>query len=197
MNNSELKKILDFKILTYQEIVILFYLDLNKVKKLDIKLISAELDMFAHNLQKKIVKLKEKGFLKIEDNILTVTFSPFDFSEKKAKKTKAKKENVEIELEVIDTFFKNQEVNSLFHDFLKNRKMMKVENTDRAINLLLNKLNQYPDTIKIEMLENSILNNWKSVFPPKSNNFNIKKDPQTQANEWLNEMIFEEQQKNK
>ena len=92
ITNAELKKILDFKILTYQEIVILLYLDLNNFKELDIKVISTELNMFTNNLKTKILRLQEKGFLKIQDNILTVTFSPFQFSEEKTKtKTKTKK----------------------------------------------------------------------------------------------------------
>ena len=36
--------------------------------------------------------------------------------------------------------------------------------------MLINELNKYDDTTKIKMLENSILNSWKSVYAPKGSN---------------------------
>lgn len=64
-------------------------------------------------------------------------------------------------------FFENAEVNNLFLEFLQLRKKLKAVNTERAINELLKKLNAYEDGIKIEMIKNSIVNSWKSVFPLK------------------------------
>lgn len=65
-------------------------------------------------------------------------------------------------------YFENEEVNNIFIEFLDLRKKLKVVNTDRAINLLLNKLNKYDDDIKIQMLEQSIMNSWKSVYELKN-----------------------------
>ena len=36
--------------------------------------------------------------------------------------------------------------------------------------MLLSKLNEHNDEIKKQMLENSIMNSWKSVYPIKTNN---------------------------
>lgn len=65
-------------------------------------------------------------------------------------------------------YFENEEVNNIFIEFLELRKKLRVVNTDRAINLLLNKLNKYDDDIKIQMLEQSIMNSWKSVYELKN-----------------------------
>ena len=66
-------------------------------------------------------------------------------------------------------FFEDLKLNNLFLEFLDLRKKLKCKNTDRAINLLLNELNKYDDPTKIEMINNSIMNSWKSVYPPKEN----------------------------
>lgn len=73
-----------------------------------------------------------------------------------------------------EIFFKNTEVNELFIEFLKLREKMKVINTDRAIKILINKLNKYNDDTKIEMISTSIERSWKSVFPISNKNINDK-----------------------
>ena len=91
-------------------------------------------------------------------------------------------------------YFDNEEINKLFLDYLDLRKSMKIKNTDRAVALLVNKLNKYPDDIKKSMLEESIEKSWRSVYPPK--NFKPKEELPT----WFNkdnelEVVTEEQQK--
>lgn len=65
-------------------------------------------------------------------------------------------------------YFENEELNKLFLEYLELRTKIKCKNTDRAINLLLNELNKYDDDIKIQMINNSIMNSWKSVYPVKN-----------------------------
>lgn len=65
-------------------------------------------------------------------------------------------------------YFDNKQLNSLFLEYLELRTKIKCKNTDRAINLLLNELNKYDDDIKIQMINNSIMNSWKSVYPVKN-----------------------------
>ena len=65
-------------------------------------------------------------------------------------------------------YFENEELNKLFLEYLDLRTKIKCKNTDRAINLLLNELNKYDDDIKIQMINNSIMNSWKSVYPVKN-----------------------------
>ena len=64
-------------------------------------------------------------------------------------------------------FYKNQKLNELFHEYLDTRKKIKVPNTERAISLLVKKLSEFDDDTKIKMLENAIVNGWKSVYPLK------------------------------
>ena len=66
-------------------------------------------------------------------------------------------------------YFPDKELNDLFLDFLKLRKELKARNTDRAINSLLNTLSEYDDATKYKMIDKSIRNSWKDVFPLKEN----------------------------
>ena len=64
-------------------------------------------------------------------------------------------------------YFEDEEVNDLFNEFLEFREKLKAVNSEKAIQLLINKLNSYDDETKKEMINNSIENSWKSVFPLK------------------------------
>ncbi len=64
-------------------------------------------------------------------------------------------------------YFNNKELNSIFIDFLEMRKKLKAVNSDRAINTLINKLNNYDDETKYKMIEQSIENSWKGLFELK------------------------------
>jgi hypothetical protein len=58
----------------------------------------------------------------------------------------------------------DESVRELFSDFLKIRKELKAKNTDRALNILINKLNKHSVKDQILMLERSIENSWKGLF---------------------------------
>ncbi len=78
----------------------------------------------------------------------------------KEKDIKTKKEPV--------IYFENLELNKTFIDFMKMRKSLKNgAMTERAIKMMINKLNGYDIDISIQMLEQSILNNWKDVYDLK------------------------------
>lgn len=64
-------------------------------------------------------------------------------------------------------YFENDELNDLFLEYLDLRTKLKCKNTERAIKLLLNELNKYDDGTKTQMINNSIMNSWKSVYPIK------------------------------
>ena len=65
------------------------------------------------------------------------------------------------------TYFENDNLNSIFIEFLEVRKKLKAVNSDRAIKTLINKLNKYDDDTKYQMIENSIVNSWKDVYELK------------------------------
>ena len=72
-------------------------------------------------------------------------------------------------------YFDNDNLESIFKEFLEVRKKLKAVNSDRAIKTLLNKLNKYTDDVKYQMIENSIVNSWKDVYELKQANNNYRK----------------------
>ena len=73
-------------------------------------------------------------------------------------------------------YYNNIELNNLFLEYLELRTKLKCKNTDRAVKLLLNELNKYDDDTKIKMINNSIMNSWKSVYPIKEAKITHKLD---------------------
>lgn len=74
-----------------------------------------------------------------------------------------------------EIYFKDEELQKTFLDYLELRQNIKAVNTERAIKLLINNLEKIAsDTVtKIKVIEQSIMNSWKGVFPLK-NDFNKK-----------------------
>jgi hypothetical protein len=81
----------------------------------------------------------------------------------KSRVEKSKEKNIGVASS--GNYFDNCEVNALFLEFLELRKTLKCKNTEHAIKLLVNKLNDYPDDVKKLSLEDAIMNSWKSVYP--------------------------------
>ncbi|MFV0393238.1 MAG: helix-turn-helix domain-containing protein [Coprobacillaceae bacterium] len=76
---------------------------------------------------------------------------------------------------VIDNYFENPKVDILFNEFLKNRIALfgKNINTELSVKRIINKLNEYDDEQKIQMLNIAIERGYRSVFinqTSKSNN---------------------------
>ena len=58
----------------------------------------------------------------------------------------------------------------LYLDYIKMRKLIKSPMTDRALQMLINKVNELePNSVERQkkLLETAIMNNWKSVYPLK------------------------------
>jgi len=68
-----------------------------------------------------------------------------------------------------EKYFVDNELNKLFIEFLKLRKSLKAKNTEKAITLLINKLDKFDNKTRTQMINNSIMNSWKSVFELKGN----------------------------
>lgn len=86
-----------------------------------------------------------------------------------------------------DIYFANADINSLFIEFLEVRKKLKAVNSERAVNTLINTLNKYPDDIKYKMLENSIVNSWKSVYELKTSKASYQREEVVP--EWMDKDI--------
>lgn len=68
-----------------------------------------------------------------------------------------------------ERYFDKEELNEIFIEFLQLRKKLKAVNSDRAINSLLKKLDNYDDDTKYKMIEQSIVSSWKNVYEVKEN----------------------------
>ena len=83
----------------------------------------------------------------------------------------------------------NEELRELYLDYIKMRKMIKAPMTDRALTMLISKVNDLePHSIENQkkLLEIAIMNNWKSVYPLKDKTNNAQgKQPSAQADELL------------
>ena len=70
---------------------------------------------------------------------------------------------------IFDNYSENPELRQALRDYSVMRNKIKAPLTERAVTLLLNKLDTLASTedLKIKLLENATLSNWKSVYPLK------------------------------
>ena len=66
----------------------------------------------------------------------------------------------------------DEEVKNSIYEFIKMRKLIKKPMTDRAVTMLINKLEKLSSDkdIQIKILEKSILKNWTDIYPYKEEN---------------------------
>lgn len=110
----------------------------------------------------KILDLKEEEYI-----------SKSNKEEKNTKKktaTKRKPNGNQIDVEPELVYFTDLALNETFIAFLEMRKKLKAINSDLAIKKLLNILEPYNDNDKMLMINNSIVNSWKGLFPIKHGN---------------------------
>lgn len=91
----------------------------------------------------------------------------------KTKQNQTKKKDTNVSQE--KRFVENEKLNAAILDFIEFRKNIKNPMTERAIKLLINKLNDLAandEQKQIAMLEQSILAGWKSVYPLDDNKQN-------------------------
>ncbi len=88
--------------------------------------------------------------------------------ENKKKKDKAADNKTEFD-ELINNYTTNDNLKETLYEFIKFRKTIKATLTTLALKKILNKLSQLAktDKEKIEVLETSIMNGWKGIFPLK------------------------------
>ena len=77
--------------------------------------------------------------------------------------------NVNVKNKIENKYFESIKVNTIFNEFLDLRKKLKAVNSERAINSLINKLNDYDEDTQYKMIEQSVVNSWKGVFELKEN----------------------------
>ena len=117
-------------------------------------------------------KYKEKQKLlqgNVTDNV-TVTLGNATDIDKDIDKDKEKRKKKENSYDEILSDIANDDLRGLYLEYIKMRKMIKAPMTDRALTMLINKVNELePHSIENQkkLLETAIMNNWKSVYPLK------------------------------
>lgn len=94
--------------------------------------------------------------------------------EKKERKKENNKSNYDL---IIDELVNDADIKDAILEFIKMRKLIKAPLTDRALKQLITKLYSLSTNKEeqLEILNNAILNNWKSIYPLKkeaTNNYN-------------------------
>lgn len=104
-------------------------------------------------------------------------------------KDKEKRKKKESSYEEILSRVANDDLRELYLEYIKMRKMIKSPMTDRALTMLINKVNELePNSLENQkrLLETAIMNNWKSVYPLRdAGNKNQDKQPSKQEEELL------------
>lgn len=95
-----------------------------------------------------------------------------------ANTNKKKKERKPTGYDEILSAVTDEELKNLYYEYIKMRKLIKSPMTDRALTMLINKVNELEPTDtdrQKQLLQNAIVGNWKSVYPLKAE----KPAPQT------------------
>lgn len=103
-------------------------------------------------------------------------------------KTKSKLNNT------IDSYTKNLDLKEALNDFIEHRKAMKKPMTEKALKLLIGKLDGLADNDadKIALLNTSILNGWLSVYEPRDKTKEELKDKPVETEAQKLERILRE-----
>lgn len=132
-------------------------------------------------------KYKEKQKLlqgNVTDNV-TVTLGNATDIEEDIEKDKDKRKKKESTYDGILSSVEDEDLRGLYLEYIKMRKMIKAPMTDRALTMLINKVNELePNSLdnQKKLLEIAIMNNWKSVYPLRDKG-NQKQDKQPSKQE--------------
>lgn len=123
-----------------------------------------------------------------EQNGLTIPDINTNDKTKDIKTNKKKKKETEFD-SVINENFTDEELKQTIYEFIKMRKAIKKPLTTRGLELMINKLKKMTSNTneQIQILNNSIMNNWLGIFPLK------EEEKQKEKVEYvINEMTEEE-----
>lgn len=104
---------------------------------------------------------------------------------KESKKVSKKTNNYD---SIIDDMVKDEDIKEGLQEFLKMRKLIKKPMTDRALKQLINKLFSLSSNKEeqLQILDNSIINNWSSIYPLKKENNNTTYKRTEIVPDWFN-----------
>ena len=104
-------------------------------------------------------------------------------NDNKEKKKDIKKKETHYD-EVINSLIQDEDIKNAIYDFIEMRDFIKKPMTDRALTMLINKLNRLSSNkeIQLKILEKSIVNNWQDIFEYKEEGANRKNESNSRLN---------------
>jgi hypothetical protein len=107
---------------------------------------------------------------KLKDNNTYINNTINNTSKKESKKEKTYDE-------IISSYVQDEELKNALLEFIKMRKLIKKPLTNNALELLIKKLFNMTNSINemVAILEQSIMNNWQSIYPLKQDTYSNKK----------------------
>ena len=143
--------------------------------------------------KKRVAKCRENKRLEACNVTCNATVTVGNAIEEDIEKEKEEEKNKRIKKEssydAILSTIANDDLRDLYLEYIKMRKMIKAPMTDRALAMLINKVNDLePHSLENQkkLLEVAIMNNWKSVYPLKDKaNQKQEAQPSAQADELL------------
>ena len=135
-------------------------------KKEDIKITVEDIDL-SNNSQNQQVDKATSGFQ--ETNALKEYIKCLKKEIEMLKEERKKETNYD---KIINSMVEDEEVKNSIYEFIKMRKLIKKPMTDRALTMLINKLEKLSSDkdIQIKILEKSILKNWTDIYELKGDN---------------------------
>ena len=135
-------------------------------KKEDIKITVEDIDL-SNNSQNQQVDKATSGFQ--ETNALKEYIKCLKKEIEMLKEERNKETNYD---KIINSMVEDEEVKNSIYEFIKMRKLIKKPMTDRALTMLINKLEKLSSDkdIQIKILEKSILKNWTDIYELKGDN---------------------------
>jgi hypothetical protein len=110
-------------------------------------------------------------------------------------KSNTKKVNTKrVNTKDIDVYFPlDEKLNESFKDYIEYRKSIRKPLKGKGITLAINKLDSLTadNDIKIEIINQSIMNGWTGLFPLKSDNKNPVKDKLNDSYDLINQWVHE------
>lgn len=96
---------------------------------------------------------------------------------------------------IIAAYTSNEDLKQTLLEFIKMRQLIKKPLTDRALNLILSKLDTLAttDRAKVDILNQSIVHNWQGVFPLKDYSSSRQQQPQQARPETESDRIRRQQ----
>lgn len=108
----------------------------------------------------------KKGIIETEKGVNAAKSTQRKENKSKVNKSKKERSLYDEILASVD----NQALRDMYYEFLKMRKLIKAPMTDRALQMLIKKVcgMAADEGTQIKILEQSIVNNWKGVYPLKA-----------------------------